>query len=171
MIFMCALALSAPGSSMRASQCSTSATIILDALRHQQPGLAVEQLKAQWSGRDLSTHTDDRHNNLMHTAITAMINQKNHVPYYPAFQQACIPLLRHLAHSGVAINELNDDRKAPHFLVYADEQGRQAPSDFVNFLESELGAHPTYSSLEPELRACKRFLSRAVCCFSKKKRA
>lgn len=126
-----------------------------------QPGEVLKALR-RFPNETLAGYHDGQHNNLMHVTVLAMLSAKHRIPVNVQFEESVKPLMRYLAQAGVKINQLNDDRKAPHFFVYEDDGVDQ--SDFADFLENELNAHPTYFSLEPEKRKCKRAFTRALQC-------
>lgn len=126
-----------------------------------QPVRVIEALQ-QFPDETLANYHDGQHNNLMHVTVQAMLNAKHEIPADVPLKESVKPLMRYLAQVGVCINQLNDNHRSPHFLVYEDDGQEQ--SDFADFLEDELHAHPTYFSFEPEKRKCKRACARALQC-------
>jgi hypothetical protein len=131
--------------------------IILDNIEH--PSQALELLEKNFSPVQLKDYRDKEYNNLMHVTIKELTKNKN-TQGYVQLKDEFIPLLRHLAHSGISVNEENDNHETPYFLASKDNDN----DDLVeNFLESELGGKPSYFSLNPELRFLKKLLAN-VCC-------
>lgn len=127
-----------------------------------QPAKVVKKLQ-KFSHETLADYHDGQHNNLMHVTVQAMLNAKHESPAAKVqLKESVKPLMRYLAQAGVRINQLNDNHRSPHFLVYEDDGQEQ--SDFADFLEDELHAHPTHFSLEPEKRKCERMFARALQC-------
>jgi len=125
-----------------------------------QPAKVIKALR-QFPNKTLAGYYDDQHNNLMHVTIQAMLNAKQRTPVNVQLEESVKPLMRYLAQAGVRINQANDNHDAPHFLIYRHDGG--ALIAFSDFLEGELDAHPTYFSLEPEMRKCKRACTRLQC--------
>lgn len=132
----------------------------------QSPGEAREALQGSFNNDELTVFRDGQYNNLIHIAVQQLADQPES---YSELEEGYKSLVRYLVGSGIGINEVNDERDSPLILMY------KATADlrFIDFLEDELGAKPTYTTLAPEIRALKNnvkvILSYCCPCFGKQK--
>jgi hypothetical protein len=126
----------------------------------KDPDICKNSLQEKFSNLELTGFHDLKYNNLIHITIKELIKNKN--DEYEKLLERSKPLLRYLYGLGVKVNELNDKGHAPHFLIYYDQDNRTEL--FERFLENELKAHPTYFSLQPQMRKFRRYLYTIICC-------
>ena len=104
------------------------------------------------------------YNNLLHCVIAALTHQKDSLEDFEQLIENYKPILTWLTEIGLDINEVNDEHATPLILAYRaqiivdfKEQGNKTQS-LIDFLENDLHGHPTYTSLAPQLRFCKKIL-------------
>lgn len=131
-----------------------------------EPNSALNLLKQleQIDANILADFRDESHNNLLHIIVYEVVKQKGSVKDYDKLQEEYKPLICHLVQSGVRVNELNDDKKAPLFIAYGNLSNQDDAEIIADYLHLELGAHPTYFSFEPQIRSLKRILHMICCC-------
>lgn len=150
-----------------------------------EPEAAIKQLSTL-TDDSIRNYHDEEHNNLLHIAVKTLLFYKDNMTYNKRVENSK-SLLMFLAKKGVKINEENDEHATPYF--YAEQEcplnprgGMREIRDrfdraLTNYLKTELGADPTYSSFEPDIRAfkkkmnsCKQKICSVVCCKSKRRK-
>lgn len=141
-----------------------------------QPVRAMKRL-GNFRTSALTNYHDESYNNLLHITIQELVKHKND-KHYSTYQETSKPLIRYLALKGVDINEVNDHHSTPIGYAYGalpvDPQTRvispTADFNLTDFLEGEMGADPTWFSIYPQIRTCKKKLYALLCCCRCKRR-
>lgn len=142
--------------------CKLPTTLITEHAKH--PEFILTQLQ-KYPVQDLLDFHYTAYNNIFHCIVETIVQKKDSIENFEQLIKDYKPLFKWLVSMGLNINEVNDHHNSPLVIAYiAQNQHDQKLNTLIHFLENELDAKPSYFSIAPEMRFCKKLLWEFITC-------